>query len=399
VSAPTLVCTVCDATATDLLAARCPACCGMLRWRLGRITPADVELTTPGAWRYGAALPPVPKGARRWLGAGMTPLHQPAPGWPTLKLESLYPTGSYKERGASLLVSALAGAHPGQAIYDDSSGNAGAALAAYGRVAGLPVTVLAPADTAPGKLALIRALGATVEAVPGDRAEVGRRALERSCEPPADTAGSVGAVAPADSGATGDRAGAHYASHIWHPLFVAGCATALLEIWEQRDFSLPAEIVLACGYGSQVLGAMAALEALDALDGRCRIVAVQSQAYPALWEAWRHGRSSTTPVRRGSTVAEGITCVDPPRGAELLAGIRASGGRVGAVDDTEIAGAVRSLAAAGHLVEPTGAVALAGWRQGAEPASRPIGDPADTVVVLSGSGLKTLPETARLLEP
>ncbi|MGH9061959.1 MAG: pyridoxal-phosphate dependent enzyme, partial [Acidimicrobiales bacterium] len=179
------------------------------------------------------------------------------------------------------------------------------------------------------------------------------------------------------------------------PLYPVGCSTAFLEVWEQMGFRLPGTVVVACGYGSQVAGLLYALEALRPGGARCRVVAVNTARYPALTDAFASGATDTTAAGSGPTLAEGIACRNPVRGAEMLAGIRASGGTVVAVDDHAIVDAVRDLARVGALVEPTGAVAFAGWRHLA--ATVWLADPEDCCVVLSGSGLKTASLVADLL--
>jgi threonine synthase len=170
-------------------------------------------------------------------------------------------------------------------------------------------------------------------------------------------------------------------------MFPVGCATAGFEIWEQLGFSLPEAVVVACGYGSQVLGLLYALEALGSLR-RCRVVAVNSTAYPSLQRAFAAGRPDTEPAGAGPSLAEGIACRNPVRGTQLLAGVRATQGTVVAVGDDEISNAAADLATTGLLVEPTSAVAFAGWRRLRD--ARWFADPADACVVLSGSGLKTV---------
>ena len=132
-----------------------------LRWRgddgapltvapLAGLTPGDVDTGVRSLWRYRAALPgdlrPVS------LGEGCTPL-VPRP-WGDddvrFKLEWFSPTGSFKDRGSSVLVSALAGAGVTE-LLEDSSGNGGSSVAAYSAAAGIAATVLAPEGTSRGE--------------------------------------------------------------------------------------------------------------------------------------------------------------------------------------------------------------------------------------------------------
>ena len=119
------------------------------------------------------------------MGEGGTPLVEsrrlgPALGIRLLfKLESLNPTGSYKDRIASV-GAALATASGRRALIATSSGNAGAAIAAYAARAGLGAVLVVPDRIPRAKLAQIRAYGAAVITVrrildrPDGSAEIGR---------------------------------------------------------------------------------------------------------------------------------------------------------------------------------------------------------------------------------
>ena len=128
-------CNACGAIA-DALAWRCRACEGSLD--LIELPPFDetaIIASDFSLWRYAAMLPV----ARRFsLGEGLTPL-APAriDGMPFhAKLEYLNPTGSFKDRGTAVMLNHLA-AHGAADMIDNSSGNAGASLAAYAGAAGL----------------------------------------------------------------------------------------------------------------------------------------------------------------------------------------------------------------------------------------------------------------------
>lgn len=112
------------------------------------------------------------------------------------KLEYLSPTGSFKDRGASVLVSALVEMGI-ERVVEDSSGNAGASLAAYCARAGLEAQIYIPDRTSPEKVAQIEAYGAQVIPVTGPRertAQAAQKAAERE----------------------------YYASHYWNPLAPRG---------------------------------------------------------------------------------------------------------------------------------------------------------------------------------
>ena len=160
-----------------------------------------VETKEAGFWRYSAALPKLNRHERLRLGDVMTPLVQTdLYGLPVhLKLDYLLPTGSYKDRGAAVLMARLRRLGISHVI-DDSSGNAGAAAAAYAAAAGIKCTIYVPAANSHPKLAQIRAYGAHLVTVAGSRAAVADTAFMKSRRH-------------------------FYASHVWHPLYVAGVAT------------------------------------------------------------------------------------------------------------------------------------------------------------------------------
>lgn len=134
------------------------------------IQRSDVDASTRSLWRYRAALPvDIPNPIS--LGEGLTPLVNIA--WlqhasPSFKLDLLNPTGSFKDRGSSVMVSYLR-AHGMRSIVADSSGNGGASIAGYGAAGGFDVKIIAPASTTTEKIAQVRAFGAAVQLVEGHR--------------------------------------------------------------------------------------------------------------------------------------------------------------------------------------------------------------------------------------
>ena len=132
----------------------CPTCGGPLSWRgPTSFTRSDMAEDVPSLWRYDAVLP-IGRNQAVSLGESITPLVEVDIDGVTLrfKLDFLLPTGSYKDRGAAVLLSALKllGVHH---AVEDSSGNAAAAIAAYSARAGIACTVFAPAAASAGKTA------------------------------------------------------------------------------------------------------------------------------------------------------------------------------------------------------------------------------------------------------
>ena len=317
-----------------------------------------------GLWRYSDLLPPL-QGDPVTMGEGQTPLLMEE--WDGLrlgfKLEFMSPTGSFKDRGASVLVSFLRSWGIDD-VLDDSSGNAGAALAAYGARAGLRVRVFAPAHAPAAKLAQIEIYGAEVVTIGGPRPKATEAALQ--------------AVA----------AGAYYATHAYHPLFLEGVATLTYEILEQLNWRAPDNLVFPMGHGSLVASSYLALGRMRAagiLDRLPRFFVAQSQACSPLQQAWQSGWADVQEVVPGETVAGGITIGRPAWGWYALEAIRESGGAVLTVSDVEILAARDRLARRGLYVEPTSAVAVAALSQLRERMA-----PSElTVLPLTGHGLKS----------
>jgi threonine synthase len=317
------------------------------------------------------------------LGEGGTPcvdITGLVPGWDRgtgarclAKLEFLAPTGSFKDRGSSTMVSRLKELGVTRAI-EDSSGNAGASVAAYCAAAGIACEIYVPASASAGKLAQVEAYGAHLVRVPGSREDATRAA--------------VAAVAAAGPSAC-------YASHNRHPYFLAGMKTYAYEVFAEFGDTV-GDLLFPTGGGSLLLGAYYGYRDLTArgkIRTMPRLWAVQALACAPIVRAWEAGESAPAPVAALPTAAEGIAVARPPRGAEVLAALRRSGGGALAVTEAEIAAGHQSLAAAGLYVEVTTGVVLAGLRvlvarQGA--GGGRAGDPARLVVIpLTGSGLKT----------
>ncbi len=355
-----LQCTLCHRTyPPDPRRVRCE-CGGVLDLRgAPALDPAQIRRDDFTLWRYRHALPLPPDLPPVTLGEGMTPLVEAR--WGDLplflKCEFLNPTGSFKDRGTTVLVTALAAAGVDH-VVEDSSGNAGCSLAAYAARAGIRATIYVPAHASPVKQAQIAAYGAQLVPVPGSRSHAARAVLE------AAASGTV------------------YASHVYHPLIHAGMKTAAYEIWEQLGGHLPDAVVLPVGHGSLLLGLA---RGFAELEGRMpRLFGVQAAACAPLAAAWEAGVADPLPVPEGETVAEGVRIAAPVRGRAILEAVRTSGGAVLAVSDAEALAARERLAHQGFFVEPTSALAVAALDR-----LRPRLE-GTVVVILTGSGFKSM---------
>jgi threonine synthase len=294
--------------------------------------------------------------AKITLGEGLSPLVPVRPGlW--CKLDYVMPTGSFKDRGAAVMMSGAAGLGVRAAVVD-SSGNAGKSVAAYSARAGIDTTVYVPAGTSATVAQAVEAFGAKLVSVPGGRTAAARAAREA-----------------ADSGA------GWYASHVYRPEFLHGVKTLAFELWEQLGGQAPAAVVVPAGNGTLVLGLWIGFRELLAAGRVARV--------PQLFAVQAENCAPLAGLRpHAPTVAKGIAIAEPPRAGEVRAAVVASGGRVLTVTEAWLHEAHRGLAHMGMHVEPTSASVWAAWGMGDGPAGRApatAGDESPVVLVLTGA--------------
>jgi threonine synthase len=355
-----------------------PRWCGvdqapLLLTPLPGLTRDQIDTATRSLWRYRAAFPlavddPIT------LGEGMTPLvPRTVVGVRVLlKCEWFNPTGSFKDRGASVMLSLLR-AQGITHVLEDSSGNGGAAISAYAAAGGMAATILAPASTSPAKTVQMRAHGAAVELIPGTRQDTADAAVARS--------GTV-----------------FYASHNWHPFFLHGTKTLAYELWEDLGFRPPDNIIVPCGAGSNVLGCEIGFsELLRAEQIEClpRIFAAQPANCGPIAAAFLAGSDAAVETEILPTMAEGTAIAHPVRLREVLGTLRETHGGAVTCTEMEIAEATLDLARVGIYVEPTSAQVAAAFGKLLETGT--ITPEQTTVLVMTGTGLKATPRIAGLL--
>jgi threonine synthase len=297
------------------------------------------------------------------MGEGFTPLepmewngHQIL-----LKIDYLFPTGSYKDRGATVLISKLKELGV-MKVVEDSSGNAGCAIAAYCAKGGVKCEIYVPQATSLGKLVQIQAYGATLRRIKGSR--------KRTAEVTMEAASKI-----------------YYASHCWNPFFLHGTKTFAFEIWEQMGWKAPHGIVLPVGHGTLFLGTYIGFKELKEagmVKRIPRLVAIQSASCAPLDQAFKKGWKETKPIEtKRETMAEGIAIAEPVRGRQILEAIRETDGEVLTVTEKEIGVAMREMGIKGHFIEPTSAATIAGLKKYLKHSKK------ETIVsTLTGMGLK-----------
>lgn len=282
------------------------------------------------------------------------------------KLEFMNPTGSFKDRGTAVMMS-MAAEMGASEVVEDSSGNAGASVAAYAARAGIAAHIFAPASAPAAKLGQIAVYGATAHLIEGSRQDVTAAAV--------DFARQSGLV---------------YASHNLSPYFLEGTKTFAYEI--ARRFggdNLPNHIVIPVGNGSLLIGAhkgFAELRRAGVIDAPPRLHAVQARAVMPLAAAFA-GDAPAPDSNSGATIAGGIAVANPPRLNQSLRALRDTGGSAIAVSDENIRRWHTLLAREeGIFAEPTSAAAFASLE--ALIAQGVISQSESVLLPVTGFGLK-----------
>lgn len=272
-----------------------------------------------------------------------------------LKLDYYSPTFSYKDRGSKSLISSLvSNLDTGSEISEDSSGNAGASISAYGTAAGFKVNIFVPVATRPNKVAQIEAYGSKVHVVSGSRNDVAEAA---STHP------------------------GFYASHVLNPEFRDGMRQLSYEIFRQMNHGLPERIFIPVSAGTLLLGLMSGFEHL-VLSGETdrvpELVAVQTRAVSPLCASVNNFIYDKN--NGANSVADALVSREPVL-LPLMAESVKKYGRCITVSEAEITSSRNDLARKGFYVEYSSATTLAAFRK--------IRSSGTSVLVLTGNGLKT----------
>ena len=162
-------CSACSQPSSNLLNYKCASCGQPLDVQLHRdFETGEIRKRDYTVWRFAKFFPYINETEIITLGEGWTPLTKFSSNV-YLKLESQNPTGSFKDRGSTTLISTLhepvkkAGGY----ISEDSSGNAGASIAAYAARAGLKAKIYVSENALGSKINQIRFYGAEVVKVSG----------------------------------------------------------------------------------------------------------------------------------------------------------------------------------------------------------------------------------------
>ena len=374
-----LVCIDCGRACADMGAAACPHDGGILDVLYD--SPAlPPHAALPGIWRYAARLPLSDHGFIVSLGEGDTPLLPSArlgaqAGLPRLyfKNEGLNPTGSYKDRIASVGISYLRqlGKRAWVAI---SSGNAGASLAAYGTRAGVDGYLFTLERAPRAKIAQIIAYGPQIMSV---------RGLGYDPKVEAETWKSVPEIC-----AINDWLMLITARSL-SPQSMEGAKTIAYEICEQLRGAAPDVVYVPVGGGgllSSIWKGFREWRAAGHIDRLPRMVAIQPEGCDPVTQAWRAGRP-LAPLDDCASAVSGIILTSPPDGDLVLQDLRESDGWALSIADAVTYQAQAELAASeGLFVEPAAAIAWAAVK--ADLAAGRLQGGERVVCVLTGIGFK-----------
>ncbi len=192
-----------------------------------------------------------------------------------LKLENLLPTGSFKVRGATYLISQLSQAEKKAGVMAASTGNFSQGVSYASRENGTSAKIVMPENSNQRKVQATLDLGGEI-VFHGSKFDDARVYAEELSH----------------------VEGRRYIHSANEPNLVAGVGTHTLEILEEKP-DLDA-IIVPVGGGSGVCGASIVAKSVDR---SIKVIGVQSELSPAAYRSWKEGRLVSAPNK---SYAEGL---------------------------------------------------------------------------------------------
>jgi threonine synthase len=366
----------------------CPECFGPLEvaYDFTRVTRERIEAGPKSIWRY-AALLPVPTNVADIPNTepGLTRLVRAERLGKELGIKRLWlkddtgnPTHSFKDRVVAV---ALAAARQlgFSVLACPSTGNLANAVAAAAARAGWRSVVLVPSSLEQAKIQMTAVYGGTLIAVDGNYDDVNRLATELAAE---------------------EEDWAFVNVNV-RPYYAEGSKTLGYEIAEQLGWRLPEQVVVPVASGSQLTKVDKAFGELGKLglveQKPYRMFGAQASGCSPVSTAFAEGTDVIRPVKP-DTIARSLAIGNPADGPYVLDSVRRTGGAVADVPDAEVVDAIRLLARTeGIFAETAGGVTVATARKLIE--SGRLDPDADTVLLITGDGLKTLDAVAGHVGP
>ncbi|MFL6180829.1 MAG: threonine synthase [Actinomycetes bacterium] len=382
-----LVCRECGNTVPLGDSYACLECFGPLEigYDFGDVAHADIETGPQSMWRYAPLLPvPADVASRKNLSPGMTKLVKAdnlakALGMKTLwvKDDSGNPTHSFKDRVVAIALSA-AQELGFKTVGCASTGNLAGAVAAAAARAGLNSCVIAPSDLEAGKLVTAAIYGGTLVAVDGNYDDVNRLCSEVAAD-----------------------MGWGFCNVNLRPYYAEGSKTVGYEVAEQLGWRLPRQLVSPIASGSlmtkvdKAFGELVKLGLVE--ETPASIFGAQATGCSPVSKAFGAGHDVVQPVRP-ETIAKSLAIGNPADGPYAIDVARRTGGAIDDVSDDEIVKGIQLLAETeGIFGETAGGVTVATLKKLL--ADGRLDPDAETVVLNTGDGLKTLDAVAPVASP
>jgi threonine synthase len=383
-----LVCRACGATQELGPYYACLECFGPLEvaYDFGPVTRDAIESGPRSIWRYRELLP-VPADVESFPNTdpGFTRLLKADNLARELGLETLWikddsgnPTHSFKDRVVAV---ALAAARELglKVLACPSTGNLANAVAAAAARAGIKSVVFIPHDLERPKVLTTAVYGGTLLAVEGNYDDVNRLASEIA----------------------GEEEGWAFVNVNVRPYYAEGSKTLGYEIAEQLGWRLPQQVVVPVASGAQLVKVDKGLRELAELglveSTPYRVFGAQATGCSPVAEAFRQGYDVVRPVKP-DTIAKSLAIGNPADGPYVLDVCRRTGGAVEDVSDDEVRDGIALLARTeGIFAETAGGVTVATLKKLVETGQ--LDPAAETVIIQSGDGLKTLDAIADRVGP
>ncbi|WP_020386972.1 threonine synthase [Kribbella catacumbae] len=366
----------------------CMECFGPLEvgYEFPAITREQIEAGPKNIWRYQPLLPvPVDVASFPNTEPGYTRLIDAGNLARELGLRKLWvkddsgnPTHSFKDR---VVASALSATRElGMKVFAcPSTGNLANAVAAAAARAGIRSVVFIPQDLERPKIITTAVYGGTLVAVEGNYDDVNKLASEIA----------------------GEEEGWAFVNVNVRPYYSEGSKTLAFEIAEQLGWRIPQQVVIPVASGSQLtkidkgfteLGKLGLVDATD-----YKIYGAQATGCSPVAQAFRDGHDVVKPVKP-DTIAKSLAIGNPADGPYVLDVARRTGGVIEDVSDEEVVEGIQLLARTeGIFTETAGGVTVATLKKLIETGQ--LDPEAETVIINSGDGLKTLDAVADRVGP
>jgi threonine synthase len=366
----------------------CMECFGPLEvgYDFPAVTREQIEAGPRSIWRYAPLLPvPADIATFRSTDPGFTRLVDARNLADDLGLRQLWvkddssnPTHSFKDRVVAVALSAARELGL-QVLACPSTGNLANAVAAAAARAGIQSVVFVPSNLERPKILASAVYDTTLIAIEGTYDDVNKLASEIAAE----------------------EEGWAFVNVNVRPYYAEGSKTLAYEIAEQLGWRLPDQIVIPVASGAQLTKIDKGFTELIRLglveDKPYVIFGAQATGCSPVAQAYRAGHDVVAPVRP-DTIAKSLAIGNPADGPYVLDVVRRTGGTVADVNDDAVVTNIQRLARTeGIFAETAGGVTVG---VASKLIDEGVLDPgAETVVINSGDGLKTLDAIADKVGP